>query len=112
MRLRTSAVHSKVRRVFREYNRKYFDGKISPRTKLATVHNWPALHWGRCEHYTNGTFRILLNKKLYANNMQMRWTLLHEMAHIVTMKERDDHGPKWKARMRRLARQGAFDDIW
>lgn len=106
------ATHPKIRRLYREYNRKYFRGALPPRAKILMALNWPLDRWGRCERDENGRFTIILNNKLCSLERAFRWTMLHEMAHIPTMKESDDHGPKWRKEMRRLARVGAFEDVW
>lgn len=39
-------------------------------------------------------------------------TILHEMAHAATFHEHEQHGKRWQREMLRLARIGAFKDIW
>lgn len=50
-----------------------------------------------------------------SNALQVSQTLLHEMAHIEVENKWNrsmGHGKYWQARMRRLAAQGAFENLW
>jgi Zn-dependent peptidase ImmA (M78 family) len=40
-----------------------------------------------------------------------RWTLLHEMVHLF-LPDHADHGEKFQKEMLRLARAGAFRNLW
>lgn len=57
---------------------------------------------------------IILNRYYVRFNSLTIFTLLHEMAHIALYEKdrRTEHGPRWQSEMLRLAKQGAFRELW
>jgi len=100
-------------RFYRKANKKYFGGKLPPvqifykRMKLIAQ-----VRYDRKWKPT----RILLNVRLKIWPSVCAMSLLHEMAHIDLVYVQGDtrtyHGPPWGRIMRRLAREGAFDNLW
>lgn len=56
------------------------------------------------------TTHILLNPYFRGWSKTTEATLLHEMIHV-KMPKRVGHGPKFQRELRRLIREGAFDDL-
>jgi hypothetical protein len=95
--------------VYKHYNRKYF------KNKLPTV--W--LHYGgkpgRSAHaettwYSDGAMEIMINREFQRCGRLIRIFLLHEMAHV-SLPNNAFHGPRYKARIKKLIRQGAYDNL-
>lgn len=61
----------------------------------------------RLEGATDGQV-ILLNPSLEGDDMGFRRTLVHEMVHVATKGQDQEHGPVFQARLRELSEQGAF----
>ena len=97
---------TRLRRAYLYYNRKWFDGMLPTDIVVAWSYRLPRPCMGISEPDA-----ILLNAK-DRRSCIWRMTLLHEMCHLATENERAEHGPKWKCRMRSLARHGAFDKLW
>ena len=95
--------------LYAAYNEKYFRNKLPDNVPI---------FWGTKEHlgtdnmatcfYTAPAIVILNDLKEFPNVAKM--TLLHEMVHLEFPKVK--HGREFKIRMRKLARQGSFDDLW
>ena len=102
----------KLKRLFRLYNRRYFEGKLpsrSTRVEFADGRHKefdPTLA-GRCICYPNNTALILVHSDLRVSGewAQIKLTLLHEMVHLSGV---FGHGPAFEREMRRLASLGAF----
>jgi len=106
---------TKLQKVFRAYNRKYFAGKL-PECRVI---------WGKLEAPYIGTYDpniplITLSPTIRKWNCFWRLTLLHEMTHHrlrnhpeeVKARMNAKHGPRFNQEMRRLARAEAFDGLW
>lgn len=116
-----------LQRKYNFYNKKYFDGKL-PTSCVVSFSTWQpsdgmamshphgvlACDPNYCEPDCNSSF-IRIQHHLYEFHDQTCMTLLHEMAHIEAVlgnRLLATHGPVWQARMLRLAKDGAFNDIW
>lgn len=91
---------------YREYNSLYFNNLLPADLEV----KWSQLNPDCLGLYSEGC--IELNSRYRGWQRTTRFTLLHEMAHASTHNETDEHGPRWKKEMRRLAKLGAFDDLW
>lgn len=67
--------------------------------------------WGCCVLQSDGSHCIVIHKRLLSLKRVLAWVMLHELAHIPTMKEKISHGPRFKREMRRLVRERVFDNI-
>lgn len=108
---------------YREYNRKYFDGKCP--TENVQVRFASGLHRGLSPmlgHFTTnrgGGVAILIDARLSAMPSVAKMTLIHEMVHAFLDRWREvgrgrdsPHGRRFNAKMRELAEAGAFDRLW
>jgi len=106
----------RMARYFKEYNVKYFDGKL-PSTQVV---------WGHLQSVdlmaqtfpTGETFLIVLVSRYHPSGNEARVTLLHEMVHVKLMSlhvhsglDETGHGPRFDEEIRALAAKGAFDGI-
>lgn len=99
------AKSSALKLAFLAYNRQWFDNRLPTDT---------IVKWSSSVDYM-GSFEdgtITINSTFKRWNSVWRLTLLHEMAHLLTENEQEEHGPRWHWEMHRLARAGAFDPLW
>lgn len=95
--------------VFMYYNRRYFGGKL----KLSDLclKKMSHLTAGETTFYEGGIHpSIAINAALTNWGRCIRIILLHEMAHV-SLPQHVEHGPIFKRRIRRLVKQGAYDDL-
>jgi hypothetical protein len=99
-----------LKRCYLRFNRIYFSNRLPTElpVRWAQDKSLGPPKWMGC---SNSDFILLNARYRYSKNL-CKTTLLHEMAHIATVEEKAHHGPQWKREMRRLARIGAFDNIW
>ena len=90
---------------YRSFNRKYFNNSLSKDVDLKFGHTSGLLG------YQLGEEIVLSKNKAYRKESIWKGTLLHEMVHL-KVSESADHGPKFQKEMLRLARKGAFANIW
>ena len=96
---------------YQAINTGYFDGRLPAvrirwEPRLAEV--GPLIAEGfRLEGATNGQV-ILLNPSLQGDDQGFRRTLVHEMVHVATKDQDQEHGPVFQSRLRQLSEQGAF----
>ena len=95
-----------LQRAYDEYNQLYFGGKLSHDILVKWV-RLPRRLMGQAD--LEG---IDINLNLRGTSCLWRFTLLHEMSHIATYTEIEEHGPMWQAEMHRLANIGAFEKVW
>lgn len=114
----TRCFNEDLNKIFASYNRRYFEGKLPN----------PILHFadGGKEwsgRYTGSVDQIEIDQLTYSESLSKNSceslygdTLLHEMAHEFVAHNYDmmeKHGEHWKAKMRALAGDGAFDEkLW
>lgn len=67
---------------------------------------------GVTNRHADGSYTIVLDPKQNPNRRIAEFTEYHEICHIATPPEVDQHGPKFQACMLRLAQEGAFKDLW
>lgn len=95
-----------LKRQFHTYNRR-LGLDLDPDTIVIWSRRLPR---GVAGDYSPGTIRINAALKPFASVWKL--SLVHEMAHAATESELTEHGPRWLALMRRLARTGALDKLW
>lgn len=98
---------SKLKDQFLEYNVLYFGGQLPTDTIVI---------WSRTLRPTvcgefDGDNTIRINAGLRLFRPCWKTTLLHEMAHLATLDEAEEHGPRWNREMKRLLRIGAFEGL-
>lgn len=89
----------------------YFNGDL-PREVEITYTPDASAPIGRTD-YT--PLRIYVNSYFDRSEREALMTEEHEMCHVwvyETGDEFEDHGPRWKSCMIRLANEGAFDGLW
>jgi len=100
-----------LRRSYLRYNRLWFSNRLPEDMVVRWSRRMPHNLYGvyNEEAYGEGIFINAIWRGFYEI---AQLTLLHEMAHVATESEKKHHGPRWKREMRRLARIGAFDNLW
>ena len=98
--------HSDLQRRYRFYNREYFENRLPRRMKVRFVKSLREKTMGDVSEDEIRVSRYYCR----AENTAL-FVLLHEMAHL-KVGRRYSHGFKFQAEMARLARVGAFLDIW
>lgn len=91
-----------LQKAYAQYRRKYFK-KLPVKAKVK---------WEKMPHlgYWDGE-KIALNRAYRRDDKIWRFTLLHEMVHMSLEPERS-HGKAFQREMLRLAKAGAFKDLW
>jgi len=108
-----------LRRKYNEYNDRYFKGRLplGREVRLLVCSEDKMVNTGVFGEYED--FEIRIEKKAYGRpreKSQAQSTLLHEMVHMdldfLGVDEKDQHGPRFQKGMLRLAKLGAFRDLW
>lgn len=97
---------SELERVYRQYNRKYFAGKLPQPPEIV-------LRWKRMNAliaYQEGD-EIVVNSRFRRWNSIWESALLHEMVHL-ELPAAVVHGKKFQDRMLQLAKAGAMKGLW
>jgi hypothetical protein len=103
---------TRLKRLYLAYNRLYFGSRLPADLPVTWCRSLPKELWA-CMEFDKKPRAIKINASLMGSGQWAKMKLLHEMAHVsVHGKERGEHGPLWHREMRRLARVGAFDDLW
>jgi predicted metal-dependent hydrolase len=103
-------------RLYREYNRKYFNNQLptievdflTPRT-FAT-HKLGKRSCAVTLYENRKPFAIYIKRHPKKEWPYIKCDLLHEMIHV-SLPYRINHGPRFKKELRRLMKAGAFDAI-
>lgn len=98
--------HAQPARWFRSYNARYFGGRLPPDTDVFYA---PIELHAECAAHDNGEKSITIDTRV-ADTWYARGDLLHEMNHLDTGDF--THGRVFQNGMKRLARAGAFRNIW
>jgi predicted SprT family Zn-dependent metalloprotease len=98
-----------LERTYRLFNRKYFGNRLPKHTDLL-------LRWGKIAGmgYQQGD-EIVINRKDRRRDSVWKMTLLHEMVHLALPNAKAHngfHGQDFQKEMLRLAKAGAFKDLW
>lgn len=107
--------HPTLKRLYREYNRRYFAGKL-PNIWIifGQAREWRASKLGKttcaATFYEDGIpIGIAIRYYKHKGVQYVKTDLLHEMIHV--SKPRANHGPAFKKELRRLMDAGAFDNL-
>lgn len=98
--------HYQLGRWFRSYNKRYFEDRLPPDTDVFYA---PIDNHAHCEIHQNGERIIIIDTALWGLR-HARGDLLHEMVHLDTGDF--THGKVFQSGMQRLAKAGAFRNIW
>jgi hypothetical protein len=98
------------------YNKKYFGGKL-PKTPVVWCSKRAKDKDG---NESRGVCQYVPELMIFLNPVFQGWEttwsgiLIHEMVHVEQRYQvrAKDHGYNFKRRMRELAAQGAFDELW
>jgi hypothetical protein len=101
-----------------KYNRAFFDGQLPSDVQVGfnelegmygtlAVNIWTSEEDG-LEH---SLLQIHIDEKKHFAWDQIKFTLLHEMAHVKLLPIRH-HGQRFQEEMKRLAGRDAFKDLW
>ncbi len=100
---------TRLQKTYRYYNRKYF-GNVLPNPPNVKV------KWGDIEPAMGLQLdnEIVINRCHRSAQRLWRFTLLHEMEHLALdeVNTRSDHGKEFQEGMLRLAKLGAFRNLW
>jgi len=106
-----------LRRAYTRFNKAYFNSTL-PEGKHLDI-GWVNKRKNAVEAWCYPACRpviVRLNARYVKTIAQALLALLHEMAHLAVYARkggpRVKHGLKWQAEMLRLAKAGAFRDIW
>jgi hypothetical protein len=109
VRQRTPLTTRRLRRWYRTYNRRYFNGELPPNIPLKLVEDRD--HRGYVLGEKRESCTIAINEAYYWDTGIGRMTLLHEMVHV-KLCPYPNHGPRFQEEMQRLAASGAFRRLW
>lgn len=105
---RWGVTNADLRRLYREYNRRWFHGRL-PAADIRFARIDPG-DLGVCLVFA-GTPEIRISTDIRRWTKTVKCTLLHEMAHVA-LPVRVEHGPRFEREMLRLAKLGAFCGLW
>lgn len=90
------------------YNEVYFNDALPKDTVVDYANHTPGVL--AATTFENGHYRISFNRDFASSALVVHLFLIHEMAHVATFDEFDEHGTRWIKEMRRLEAAGAIDD--
>ncbi len=108
----------KLKKLYRELNEKYFDNSL-PDLQVAffSPEHFKQKKWGgkmtvaATEFHDNKPAIVALKKQKENCYTDIKLSLLHEMIHVKTGIINCEKSKKFKKEIRRLAAEGAFDDV-
>jgi hypothetical protein len=117
---------SYLKKLYNQYNQRFFGGKLPNNVllfyapKLDKVNTKDGKHRSTCAvtYWLEGgpAANVIVIRKTRTSNMRhLVSDLLHEMAHIAKPKadcEAKDRNSEFQKEMKRLARAGAFQNVW
>lgn len=97
-------------RCFRRFNCRYFKGALYCRVEWsATLFRRGLL--GEID-FSSVPYTVRLSDRLKFSPVLAKIILLHELVHAATwFREKPDHGPKFKRRIRKLFKDGAYEGL-
>jgi len=101
-----------LQRIFRDYNRKYFGGKLE---ECKVIWDRRIGKFDCMGEYDSEGPTISIAIELRRWPRQKRFTVLHEMVHALLFQRGNkstQHGPAFEREMMKLAKKGAFRDLW
>ena len=110
----------KLKRWYREFNQKWFDGQLPANTEVwwenvdASCASVDYDGCGATFDESTDTWLIRINPALGWSPRLSKFALIHEMVHIAEdiPNPKRAHGAKFQYRMLLLAAAGAFKDLW
>jgi len=112
---------TKLKEAFLEYNSRYFRNSIPRNTKVVWGEEDPnCIGYARRTHEEPVELKIWISPRCQMGVIKnlltrvTRGTLLHEMAHLKLWKKypKENHGNIFNKEMKRLAKVGAFRNLW
>ena len=107
----------RLKRLYRHFNRRYFDGALPDSTEVWWEHVDGACadcdvdNCGLAFDAGSDSFMIRLNPDIGWSERNAKLALLHEMVHV-KLYPNFNHGRRFQNEMIRLAALGAFDRLW
>ena len=107
----------KLKRAFLSFNRRYFNGRLPKETEVKYSKKIFRKHHflGHAIYLKNALSLIRIAKELKRTPTIAQLVLLHEMCHIALMQQGrflENHGTRFQKLMLKLAKKGAFKDLW
>lgn len=107
----------KLQSLYKQYNRKYFDGKLPAEVPVKFIDMSETDMGGLCTTIASGGLVlhvIYLDSNFKDYDNILKFFLLHEMVHIKVpvIDGQDPHNKEFDDEMIRLAFRGAFHTIW
>jgi hypothetical protein len=96
---------TKLKRQYLQYNKLWFNNELPTDIIVRWSHKLSIM-----ARWDNG--EITINAKFKKWDAVWKLSLLHEMCHVATDDEPEEHGPRWKREMLRLAKLGVLDKLW
>jgi hypothetical protein len=96
---------TKLEQKYRYYNRKYFGNELPIDIKLRWAEIFPIMGYQLDDE-------IVLDRRDRRRERIWQFTLLHEMVHLSLPDVKSHHGEAFQRAMLRLAKLGAFKDLW
>ena len=115
---------SYLARLYNHYNREFFDGKLPEGVKLYyapkldKVDTRDGKHRSTCAvtyFYKEAPPKIIIRKTATSNMRHIASDLLHEMVHVAKPEtDCEDRNPDsvFQKEMKRIAKAGAFQNVW
>lgn len=100
--------NSLLQALYHQFNKQYFSNRL-PKDMVA--HYDAIWQMGVTKYYRERPLYILLSHKLRWTECGSGMVLLHEMCHV-SLPYRVNHGKEFQKAMLKLARKGAFKDLW
>jgi hypothetical protein len=93
---------------YTSYNETYFNNALPKDTVVDYANHTNGVLAATTSQ--NGHLRISFNREYASSALVVQVFMLHEMCHVETWDEIDEHGVRWIGCMRRLEAAGAIDD--
>ncbi|SRR6266403_5412273 len=103
--------NKKLKRLYKSYNRKHFQNKLPDITVRFEEIEDRENALGETIFIGGEPGQINIDKKLKRWHKVTGMVLLHECVHV-SLPMKIMHGPRFEARMRRLAKNHAFVGLW
>jgi predicted metal-dependent hydrolase len=100
--------NKKLKSLYKRYNKKYWKGRL-PDISVRFADTEGA--WGHTHFEGSEPVYIEINRAVRTWTRTVKFTLLHECCHVACPVQ-VEHGPRFDHEMLRLARAGAFHNLW
>lgn len=105
-----SKSNAKLKAYYKRYNKKYFGGKL-PDINIRFGETHRKFVIAETIFLGGHPSSIVIYRKFKRWDKIVLQSLLHEMVHV-SLPVKIVHGPKFEAEMQRLAKLGAFKNVW